>query len=89
MGASKNIHGGEDMNYATPQLPHTYVNGAGIPCTMNLELKQTKEFIELCRVRSDGRRFGRILMSMDEAIDLRKALDEVEHDLRGLTSSPA
>ena len=58
---------------------HTYSNGAGVQCRYGIEVRRTENptFIEISRVRSDGRRISRILLTEREAVDLRDALGSV------------
>ena len=60
------------------QQEHTYSNGAGVQCRYGIEIRRTENptFIEVARVRSDGRRISRILLTEREAADLRDALGE-------------
>ena len=57
---------------------HTYASGAGVQCRYGIEVRRTENptFIEVSRVRSDGRRISRILLTEREAVDLRDALSE-------------
>ena len=58
---------------------HSYANGAGVQCRQRIEVRRTDDppFIEIARVRSDGRRLSRILLTEQEAVELRSALFEV------------
>ena len=64
---------------------HTYSNGAGVQCRYGIEVRRTENptFIEVSRVRSDGRRISRILLTEDEAGELLGALGEVLHEHDG------
>ena len=67
------------------QQEHTYSNGAGVQCRYGIEVRRTENptFIEVSRVRSDGRRISRILLTEDEAGELLGALGEVLHEHDG------
>lgn len=58
---------------------HSYANGASVQCRLRVEVRRTENptFIEISRVRSDGRRISRILLTEQEAVELRSALFEV------------
>ena len=58
---------------------HSYANGAGVQCRQRIEVRRTDDppFIEIARVRSDGRRLSRILLTLGETDELLDALVEV------------
>jgi hypothetical protein len=53
---------------------HSYANGAGVLCTLGIEVSRTKGFVEVRRVRSDGRRIVKMILTLEEADELKAAL---------------
>jgi hypothetical protein len=54
--------------------PHTYPNGAGVPCSMGITVREYPEYVEIRRMRSDGRMLAKILLTKDEAYELADVL---------------
>jgi hypothetical protein len=59
---------------------HSYVNAARVPCTLGIEVDRVGEFVELRRIRSDGRQLSRMLLTLEEAEDLSRALAQALGD---------
>ena len=62
-------------------LEHMCVNGAREPCHHYVTLVWTPGFVEVNRMRSDGRCLTRILLTEAEALELSSALKKVILDV--------